>query len=323
MTTLFLGLGRMGLPMVRRYAASRPVVLHDVSDEVLDAAVAELGARRLSDLGDDLGGVDVVILMLPSSRVVESVLEGTDGLLERLAPNSLVVDMSSSEPESTRRLAGLAARRRIGYVDAPVSGGVAKAITGELAIMVGGAPEDVARALPHLSPMGTTLPVGPVGSGHAAKSLNNLLSATNIAAAAEVVSVATKFGIEPAVMVEVINASTGRSQASEVKFPRHILTGTHDSGFAFELMVKDIGIAEELARQYDVPLEVTGAAARTARTATSEGPADHTELARYVAERAGTSLARPPSGRPTGRPVRQGPQKTDEHHEDHEDKEKQ
>lgn len=298
MTTLFIGLGRMGLPMVRRYAAAHSVVLHDTRTDVLEAAARELGVQTLGDLGDDLDTVDTAILMLPTSRIVESVLEGPTGLLGRLRRGSLVIDMSSSEPESTRHLAEVAARNGIGYVDAPVSGGVARAVTGELSIMVGGEAADVERAWPHLTPMGATVTaVGPVGSGHAAKSLNNLLSATNISAAAEVVSVAAKFGIEPAAMVAVINASTGRSQASEVKFPRHVLTGTHDSGFAFELMVKDIGIAENLAEQYDVPLEVTGAAARMARAAAAEEPSDHTELARYVAERAGTTLSGHAAGR--------------------------
>jgi len=292
MTTLFLGLGRMGLPMVRRLAGTHEVVLHDADPTVLAAAAAELGAPTLAGLGDDLTGVDTVILMLPSSRVVESVLEGPQGLLARLSGGTLVVDMSSSEPTSTKRLADEAGRRSIGYVDAPVSGGVAKAITGELSIMVGGAPGDVERARTHLEPMGAAITaVGPVGAGHAAKSLNNLLSATNIAAAAEVLSVATKFGIEPAVMVDVINASTGRSQASEVKFPRHILPGTYDSGFAFDLMVKDIGIAESLAEEHAVTLEVTGAAARAARSAAAEDPTDHTELARYVARRTGTTFS--------------------------------
>ncbi|GAA4415277.1 NAD(P)-dependent oxidoreductase [Georgenia halophila] len=294
MTTLFVGLGRMGLPMVRRYAAVHDVALQDADPGALRSAADELDAPTLGDL-TDLATIDVVVLMLPSSRVVEAVLEGTgegDGLLARLEPGALVIDMSSSEPESTRRLAAAAAEHGVGYVDAPVSGGVAKAVTGELSIMAGGDPVDVEKAVRHLEPMGTTItPVGPSGAGHAAKALNNLLSATNIAAAAEVLTVAAKFGIEPKVMVDVVNASTGRSQASEVKYPKHILTGTYDSGFAFDLMVKDIGIATALAESHGVPLEITGAAARAAGEAAGEQPADHTELARFVAGRTGTDLS--------------------------------
>ena len=287
MTTLFIGLGHMGLPMVRRYSATHDVVLHDANAEALAAAALEHDAPTLADMTDRVDDIDVVILMLPSSHVVEQVLEGPEGLIGKLSPGSLVIDMGSSEPASTQRLARAAADRGIDYVDAPVSGGVAKAETGELAIMVGGEPSAVQRARAHLEPMGATITaVGPSGAGHAAKSLNNLLSATNITAAAEVLSVAVKFGIDPAVMVDVLNASTGRSQATEVKFPRHILTGTYDSGFALDLMIKDIGIAEALARDHGVQLEVTATAARAARAVSSDGSGDHTEVARYVAERA-------------------------------------
>ncbi len=127
--------------------------------------------------------------------------------------------------------------------------------------MAGGDPADVARARPHLEPLGSAvLEVGPSGSGHAAKALNNLVSATNLAAAAEALTVAARFGIDPAVMVEVLNASTGRSQASEVKYPKHVLTGSYDSGFAMDLMIKDLGIARALAESQGVETPVMGAA---------------------------------------------------------------
>ena len=284
MSTLFIGLGRMGAPMARRHAAQHPTVVFDVAAEAAAALAAELGVPAVASLADLPGDVDTVVLMLPDSRIVESVLEA-DGLLDRLPAGSLVVDMGSSEPASTRRLAELARGKGIGYVDAPVSGGVAKAVTGELSIMVGGDPADVARARPHLEPLGSAvLEVGPAGAGHAAKALNNLVSATNLAAAAEALTVARTFGIEPAVMVDVLNASTGRSQASEVKYPKHVLTGTWDSGFAMDLMVKDLGIAQALARAQGASTPVTDAAYATAVRAREElgGPGlDHTELARF------------------------------------------
>lgn len=294
MSTLFIGLGRMGLPMVRRYAQTHEVVLHDADPEALTAAKAELNLPSLTDLDGDLASVEVVILMLPSSEVVEDVLVGSGGILTGLDPGALIVDMSSSVPTSTQTLATVAADRQIDYVDAPVSGGVAKAVSGELSIMAGGEPSAIEHARTHLTPMGSSITaVGPSGSGHAAKSLNNLLSATNIAAAAEVVSVAVRFGIDPRSMIGIINSATGRSQATEVKFPRHILTGTYDSGFALDLMVKDIGIAESLADALEVPLEVTATAARTARSISSDASEDHTELARAVAERARVQLSTP------------------------------
>jgi 3-hydroxyisobutyrate dehydrogenase len=231
--------------------------------------------------------------MLPDSRVVEAVLVA-DGLLDRLPAGSLVIDMGSSEPTSTRKLADTARSRGIGYVDAPVSGGVAKAVTGDLSIMVGGDPADVDRARPHLEPLGAAvLVVGPPGAGHAAKALNNLASATNLAAAAEVLTVARRFGIEADVMVDVLNASTGRSQASEVKYPKHVLTGSYDSGFAMDLMIKDLGIARSLAEAQGTDIPVTGAAyaaAVRARDALGGPGLDHTEVARYYEQVNNVSL---------------------------------
>lgn len=284
MSTLFVGVGRMGAPMARRHAERHPTVLFDVESETASALAAQLGCPALPSLGEVPGDVDTVILMLPDSRAVESVLLG-GGLLGRLGAGSLVIDMGSSEPPSTRRLADTARAQGIGYVDAPVSGGVAKAVTGELSIMAGGDPADIDRARPHLQALGATvLVVGPPGAGHAAKALNNLVSATNLAAAAEALTVARSVGIEPDVMVDVLNASTGRSQASEVKYPKHVLTGSYDSGFAMDLMIKDLGIARSLAEAQGARIPVMDAAyaaAVRARDVLGGTDLDHTELARY------------------------------------------
>ncbi|WP_204261626.1 NAD(P)-binding domain-containing protein [Blastococcus saxobsidens] len=284
MSTLFVGLGRMGAPMARRHAAHFDTVLSDADPAVATALAEELGCRALATPAELPDDVDAVVLMLPDSRVVETVLL-TDGLLGRLPAGSLVVDMGSSEPASTRRLAADARARGVGYVDAPVSGGVARAVTGELSIMVGGDPEDVERARPHLEPLGgSVLVVGGAGTGHAAKALNNLLSASNLAAAAEVLTVAAGSGIAPEVMVEVLNASTGRSQATEVKYPKHVLTGSYDSGFAMDLMIKDLGIARSLGTAQGASTPVTDAAfaaAVAAREALGGPGLDHTEVARH------------------------------------------
>jgi 3-hydroxyisobutyrate dehydrogenase len=305
MSTLFVGLGRMGAPMARRHAARHETVLFDVDSSVASALAGELGARAVPSLAELPGGVDTVILMLPDSRVVERVLEA-DGLLARLPEGTLVIDMGSSEPTSTQRLAEAARARGVGYVDAPVSGGVAKAVTGELSIMVGGDPADVERARPHLAPLGAAvLTVGGPGAGHAAKALNNLLSATNLAAAAEVLTVARAFGIQADVMVDVLNASTGRSQATEVKYPRHVLTGSYDSGFAMDLMVKDLGIARALAVGQGASTPVTEAAfdaAVRAREALGGPGLDHTEVARYYEQANQVSLRAPGGAGPDASP---------------------
>lgn len=309
-STLFVGLGAMGEPMAVRHAAALPTLMHDRDAAATDRVVAAGGASALPDLAQVPPAVATVVLMLPDSRAVEAVLlggdgaDGADGLLARLGPGTLVIDMGSSEPASTRRLAAVAAGRGIGYVDAPVSGGVSRARSGELAIMVGGAQDDVRAARPHLEPLGTSIVhVGPAGTGHAAKALNNLLSATNLAAVAEVLCIAQREGIDPAIMVEVLNSSTGRSQATEVKYPSHVLTGSFASGFALDLMLKDLAIARELAEAQAATAPITETTVQTlgeARRVLDRRGLDHTEIVTYY-ERLNHALLRTGAGHDTER----------------------
>jgi 3-hydroxyisobutyrate dehydrogenase len=291
MRVLFIGLGVMGLPMARNLAAAGvcDLVVHDV-----DPTRAHEVAARAGEPAAEAGQADVLLLMVPSSDVVEQLLLG-DGLLERLRPGSVVLDMSSSRPASTVELARRAAERGVAYVDAPVSGGQAKAVTGELSIMAGGDAEPVERVRPLLSAMGSTIHrTGPAGSGHAVKALNNLLSAIGIAGAAEVLTAGTKFGLDPKVMLDVINSSTGRNQATQVKFEPYVLSGTFDSGFALSLMVKDLRTALQIADDTGTPTPVARTvvdAAARALQATPEPGADHTVLARWIAANAGVDLA--------------------------------
>lgn len=289
--TLFLGLGRMGAPMARLHAAGFPTRVYDVFPEAATAVAAASDAVAVADLTAE-ADADVVILMLPTSRHVEDALQGDGALFARLRPGALVIDMGSSEPSSTRALAATAAELGIAYVDAPVSGGIAKAETGELTIMVGGEEHAVARAMPHLRTVGASIVhVGPAGAGHAAKALNNLVSATNIAAATEAVTVAKHFGIEPATMVEVLNASTGMSQATQVKFPQHILTGAYGSRFAYDLMLKDMGIAAQMAEEVGfAPVTLAAFATLTEGRAGLGDHPDHTEIARVYAQATGITI---------------------------------
>lgn len=290
--TLFLGLGRMGAPMARLHAAAFPTRVFDVFPDAARAVADASPATAVDDLSREGDGIDTVILMLPTSRHVEEALTGETGLFERLPQGTLMIDMGSSEPASTRALAETARERGLVYVDAPVSGGIAKAETGELTIMVGGTDAAVALAMPHLETVGTSIVhVGPAGAGHAAKALNNLVSATNISAATEAVIVGKHYGIEPATMIEVLNASTGMSQATQVKFPQHILPGTYASKFAYDLMLKDMGIARRMADEVGFA-PVTGAAFDTlceGRSALGEHP-DHTEIARVYERATGITI---------------------------------
>jgi len=299
---LFVGVGAMGQPMAARVTgAGYRVLVADAVHAHMLAVAERIGAAPATAerLDADLPQVRTVVLSLPSSAVVESVLLGDHGLLPRLSRGSVIVDMSSSAPASTRSLAAEAARRHVGYLDAPVSGGVAKAETGELTIMVGGdaAVLDSRREL--LEAMGTTVVhVGASGSGDAMKALNNLLSAIGLIGAAEVLAAAARFGIESRVALDVLNSSTGRNQATEVKYGRFVLSRSFDSGFAMQLMVKDLRIALEIAHDAGVPVPISASALEewTAAIASLGRQADHTEIARYVESRAGVELAEPAAG---------------------------
>ncbi|MEN0138848.1 MAG: NAD(P)-dependent oxidoreductase [Rhodococcus sp. (in: high G+C Gram-positive bacteria)] len=295
--TLFVGLGKMGEPMVRRYGPTRPTFVYDVSESTASRVAADVGGTRLTDLAQLPAAIDTVILMLPNSTIVESVLLGDgseDGVLAQLPAGALVIDMGSSRPASTRMLAAAAAARGIDLVDAPVSGGVAKAAAGTLSIMLGGTKEALARATAHVRPLGAhLLELGPAGSGHAAKALNNWLSAANLSAAAEILSVAVQSGIAPEAMIATLNASTGRSQATEVKYPNHILSGAYDSGFDFDLMLKDLRIGNELAGEqgtYSPILTSVLGSVEGARAWFDRDGLDHTEMARFYEEKNGVTF---------------------------------
>ncbi|MFC5952779.1 NAD(P)-dependent oxidoreductase [Pseudonocardia lutea] len=280
----FVGLGRMGAPMVRRLAAGGVTVRgHDAASGVAEGLADVLAPVPRAAAAAE--GSPVVILMLPDSGVVEKVVDG--GLLDALAPGALLVDMSTSEPLRTRALAERVAGCGATLVDAPVSGGVAGAEAGTLTIMVGGPGDAVERLRPLLALMGRVRHVGGTGAGHAVKALNNLLSASHLLATSEAILAGERFGLNPTTMLDAINGSSGRSGSTETKWPTHIVPGTYASGFTAGLMVKDLRIALGLAEAVDAP---RGHAARTlalwSRAIDTLGPgADHTEIARWLRER--------------------------------------
>jgi 3-hydroxyisobutyrate dehydrogenase len=284
-TVGFVGLGRMGTPMVHRLAAAGIAVRgYDTVPRPELADVVTL-VDEASDVAD---GAPVVILMLPDSAAVDAVVHGA-GLLDALAPGAVLVDMGSSEPLRTRALADEVAARGATLVDAPVSGGVSGATAGTMTIMAGG-PEDVVAGLePLLAALGKVRPVGPVGAGHALKALNNLMSAAHLLASSEALLAGQRFGLDPAVMLDAVNGSSGRSGSTQTKWPNFVLPETYDSGFALGLMVKDIRIALGLIRATGVP---SAHAARTvelwAEAAAGLGPgADHTEVVRWLRQSSG------------------------------------
>lgn len=240
----FVGLGNMGAPMARRLAgAGYAIVAADASPAALEGFASRVRCERAASPRLMGRTCRLVITMLPDGRTVRSVLLGGSGVAEALAPGSVVIDMSSSEPVGTRELAAELASRRIALIDAPVSGGVKRAGDGSLAIMAGGDAAAITRCQPVLAAMGRVFPTGASGSGHAMKALNNYLSALALAGTGEAMIAGEKFGLDPRVMLEVLNHSTGRNTATEQKYPAFVLPRSFDSGFALALMAKDLRIA--------------------------------------------------------------------------------
>jgi 3-hydroxyisobutyrate dehydrogenase len=293
----FIGLGNMGRPMAANLAkAGTDLIVYDIDRAVVDGFVEEHEARPANGLAAVAEQADIVITIVPTGKDVERIVLGEgggDGLAAGMAKGKLLVDMSSADPTGTVTLAKTIAEQGIAMVDAPVSGGVRRATDGSLAIMVGGAAEDVARCQALLDIMGGQIfDCGPVGSGHAMKALNNMLSAIGLAAAGEALLIGKKFGLDPAVMVDTINRSTGRNNATEVKFHQFVLNEAYSAGFTNGLMVKDLTTAQDLARATGIPAPFTGLVREAyAATLLRYGPgSDHTEVVRWQQEITETSL---------------------------------
>jgi 3-hydroxyisobutyrate dehydrogenase len=286
----FIGLGTMGLPMATRLVEAGYAVRGSDLSAAARTAFAQRGGASFEIARDAAERAAFAIMMLPDGKVVREALLGSGGAAEALRPGALVIDMSSSAPLGTRDLAQELAARRIDLIDAPVSGGLKRALDGSLAIMAGGNAALIEKARPLLELMGrSVIQVGPIGAGHAAKALNNYVSAAGFAAACEAMIVAGKFGIDRGVFIDVLNASTGRNNSTENKMKPVVLSGTFDSGFAMALMAKDVRTAAELAEELGVEAEGAHAAAKLwadALSALGKG-ADHSELYRFLA-RGGT-----------------------------------
>jgi 3-hydroxyisobutyrate dehydrogenase len=286
----FVGLGNMGGPMVARLVdAGYTVRGFDVSEDARMAVGEETGATIVDAVSEVAQGADGVVLMLPNSAIVKAVLLDQE-LLDGIAPGTLLLDMSSSAPTETKALSGTIDDRGVFFVDAPVSGGVRGAKAGSLTIVVGGEDAAVEAARPLLETVGSrALHVGDIGAGHALKALNNLLSAATLIATAEAVEAGRRFGLDPAVMIDAFNTSSGRSYSTEHKFPDFVLPETYNAGFNINLMVKDIGCALDLAESTGSPSSVTEVIVDQWRKAAEDLPADadHTAIAKWVHEARG------------------------------------
>ena len=293
MRVAFLGLGAIGEPMAARLAASGSLIVWNRTP----GRAAEFAARHRAAVAqtprEAAAGSEALITCLPTSREVEAVLEGPDGVLAGAAPGLLILDCTSGDPAASRRIAERVAARQIAFADAPVSGGVSGARTGSLTIMVGGDPAVFQRALPILQVLGQRIEhVGPVGAGHALKAVNNTLLAVNLLAAGEGLAALVKAGVPAATALAVLNASSGRSFVTEVLVPERVLTGEYPQTFRLALLDKDVGIARDFVERTGVDAPVISLVAQLmsrARALLGER-ADHVEVVRLIEQQAGVEI---------------------------------
>ena len=291
-TVGFVGIGNMGWPMAARvHGAGYTLLLADHRRIVAENFAQQIGGTAPDTPEQLAAGSDIIVTMLPTSAAVGMAL---DGLLAGMKPGTVVVDMTSGAPGETRALAARVAAAGGTMIDAPVSGGVKRANTGELAIMVGGDEATVARVTPLLQSMGTSiLRTGDVGSAHAMKALNNLVSAGGFLIGIEALLIGQRFGLDPALMVDVLNASTGMNNSTQKKFKQFVLSREFNSGFGLDLMLKDVTIALGIARDTATPAPVSALVRElsAACAAMLGAGADHTELAKLSERLAATELA--------------------------------
>jgi 3-hydroxyisobutyrate dehydrogenase len=282
----FLGLGKMGAPMAKRcLEAGYDVRGADPFASARDAFTAA-GGKAFAAGREAAKGVSVVITMLPDSKVVREAVLGNEGFADVLGKDALIIDMSSSVPGDTQELGKALSTKAIALVDAPVSGGVKRAIDGTLSIMAGGEAANVDRARPLLMAMAKSVfATGPLGSGHAMKALNNYVSAAGLVAACEALLIGRRFGLQPDTIIDVLNASTGKNNSTDVKMKQFVISESFASGFSLALMAKDLRIAADLSKRVGLGesnAETIASLWEDAREQLDKD-ADHTAIYRFIA----------------------------------------
>lgn len=290
----FVGLGNMGKPMASRLvAAGLRVIVHDRAQAPVDELV-RLGAKQASSAAQVASGADLVLVSLPTPDIVQQVVFGNDGLLSG-GKLRVFVDLSTTGPKAAVSIATRLSEKGVIALDCPVSGGVSSAQKGTLALMVSGPANTFRELEPILAHLGKIFYCGDKpGQGQTLKLANNLMSAAALAVSAEAIAMGVKAGLDPTVMIEVINASSGRNSATQDKFPRAIIPRTFDFGFATGLSYKDARLCVEEAEALGVPM-VVGSAVREmlAITQSIYGPeSDFTSIARVVESWAGVEIGK-------------------------------
>jgi 3-hydroxyisobutyrate dehydrogenase-like beta-hydroxyacid dehydrogenase len=288
----FIGLGSMGGPMSRRLVeAGHKLTVFDTRKEAMEPLV-KLGAVAARSPGDVADRVETVMTSLPSLDIGMKVVNGDDGLIRGNRVRRYV-DLSTTGSRAAIRTAEILKERNIVQIDSPVSGGVAGAEKGTLAVMVSGPREEIEQVRPALEVFGKVFVCGDrPGLAQSMKLANNFLSATGMAASSEAIAMGVKAGLDPSLMCDVINAGSGMNTATTQKFPRSVLPGTFDYGFGMGLMVKDVRLFLAEAEDFGIPVEVAKAVGSLWEAAIAEHGAssDFTELAKTVEKRAGVTM---------------------------------
>jgi 3-hydroxyisobutyrate dehydrogenase len=286
----FIGLGAIGEPMARHIAAAFETCVWNRTTARAESFATETGAMLAASPREVVAGVDAVITCLPTSK---EVLEIVDAVGDGWREGQLLVDSTSGDPAGSREAAARLREHGVGFVDAPVSGGTSGATAGTLTVMLGGDEPWVSRAKELVAPYaGKVEHVGSVGAAHAVKAVNQALLAVNIQAVAEGLAALVKLGVEAGVALDVINASTGRSNVTENLFPRRVVTREWPRTFRLALLDKDVGIALKMLEDLDVPHETF----RTARRFCAEArqvlgeEADHVEAVKEIEQAAGVQI---------------------------------
>ena len=287
----FAGIGNMGWPMAANLVkAGFDVTVCDVVPGRAASFATETGAKAAATPAEAAAGADCVVIIVPTSKQVG---EAVEAMLPSLKPGMLVIDMTSGQPGRTREIAAMLEGHGVGMIDCPVSGGVPRAKSGQLAIMVGGPDAEIDRAEPVLKAMGTSVyRCGDIGAGQAMKALNNLVSAGGYLIGIEALLIGQRFGLDPTTMVDVLNASSGMNNSTQKKFKEYVLSRRFDAGFGLDLMVKDLSIALEVGRETTTPAPFSALCREMwLAAATTLGPGvDHTAVAKMLEQMTGTVL---------------------------------
>ncbi|MBZ4688428.1 MAG: hypothetical protein JG764_2061 [Clostridiales bacterium] len=289
----FIGLGNMGKPMAERLVRAGYDLTVYVRNPDTVRYFKNLQVPTAVSLKDIGSSCNIIITMLPNSEIVEEVIIGEQGIFNKLQEGTILIDMSTADPSSTRKIASIVKEKNAHMLDAPVSGGVKGAMAGNLTIMVGGEIEIFQQVKSILNVMGkNVLHVGPVGSGHTIKVLNNLLSATHFMATTEVMAIGLKAGLNPNKMLEILNTSSGRNYSSEYKFPNFILNRQFNAQFSMDLMCKDLSIALQLANNLKVPSFLSSIVQQFWSFVNEQSGrnCDHTEFVKFYEEALGAKL---------------------------------